>query len=191
MLQRQHREGRLLHCGAVSNPISGEVGAAAALQSLQKPLTCSFKPHQRGGGCCSPQKNNSERPYGQGFQTPSAGRWVLQLLVVLRRHCLGCRVSNPISGEVGAAAHLPRTALSLLPASFKPHQRGGGCCSFHNLRRKKNPKPRFQTPSAGRWVLPPSRRTRTCLRAARFKPHQRGGGCCSWLRDAHLTEEER
>ncbi len=63
------------------------------------------------------------------FQTPSAGRWVLQLRGGRRGygHCRG--VSNPISGEVGAAATRPTSKSSPLAASFKPHQRGGGCCS--------------------------------------------------------------
>ncbi len=62
------------------------------------------------------------------FQTPSAGRWVLQ-----HRHLPlvgeeGCQVSNPISGEVGAAA-TPSAVRLRKRDSFKPHQRGGGCCS--------------------------------------------------------------
>ncbi len=65
----------------VSNPISGEVGAAATV----KPVST----------------------YGSilAFQTPSAVRWVLQLL-----ECVLLWVSPA--------------------ASFKPHQRGGGCCSL-------------------------------------------------------------
>ncbi len=63
-------------------------------------------------------------------------------------------VSNPISGEVGAAA-VRQSPAPGLRAGFKPHQRGGGCCSrpqvcaFHDDGH------------------------------LRFKPHQRGGGCCS------------
>ncbi len=89
-----------------------------------------FKPHQRGGGCCSnvmqkfsvhnefevsnpisgevgaAAKNGTcwARPTHE-FQTPSAGRWVLQPLPL---------------------RFLPQPLVSC----FKPHQRGGGCCSF-------------------------------------------------------------
>ncbi len=64
---------------AVSNPISGEVGAAASrLATTLRTLST--------------------------FQTPSAGRWVLQLLLRLAIANLNVKVSNPISGEVGAAA---------------------------------------------------------------------------------------
>ena len=62
----------------VSNPISGEVGAAAC-------------------------QNDADRDNQNKFQTPSAGRWVLQRGLP----CSGSAaraVSNPISGEVGAAA---------------------------------------------------------------------------------------
>ncbi len=88
----------------VSNPISGEVGAAApdsGRDSRPQPHR-RFKPHQRGGGCCS-----------------SVGRLCLTSSTAL--------VSNPISGEVGAAAQSHKFALGILAG--------------------------FQTPSAGRWVL--------------------------------------
>ena len=64
----------------VSNPISGEVGAAAAVKAEER----------------------KKRELAK-FQTPSAGRWVLQHLqmnIPATEHF----VSNPISGEVGAAA---------------------------------------------------------------------------------------
>ncbi len=38
------------------------------------------------------------------FQTPSAGRWVLQLEIQVKAVWCPGDVSNPISGEVGAAA---------------------------------------------------------------------------------------
>ncbi len=63
------------------------------------------------------------------FQTPSAGRWVLQQCVVARCRCCGVAVSNPISGEVGAAALGGFPLAPSTSTSFKPHQRGGGCCS--------------------------------------------------------------
>ncbi len=113
-----------------------------------------FKPHQRGGGCCSTVPIGESVKAKTSFQTPSAGRWVLQQLVVLRapaspkcwfqtpsagRWVLQlfeltlvfgaiAGVSNPISGEVGAAA-------------------GSNGCGWQRSRIQ------FQTPSAGRWVL--------------------------------------
>ncbi len=63
----------------------------------------------------------------QKFQTPSAGRWVLQL-------CVGC-------------------SLFVIYGCFKPHQRGGGCCSNEKKKSLGTVVTWFQTPSAGRWVL--------------------------------------
>ncbi len=65
----------------VSNPISGEVGAAASASTRRPPTSSSAS-----------------------FQTPSAGRWVLQLTSDLHWLASNAGVSNPISGEVGAAA---------------------------------------------------------------------------------------
>ncbi len=45
---------------------------------VQVEETC-FKPHQRGGGCCSGTINMLTISGVLTFQTPSAGRWVLQL----------------------------------------------------------------------------------------------------------------
>ncbi len=87
-----------------------------------------FKPHQRGGGCCSNQVDNLRMVIGKRFQTPSAGRWVLQQSTEIINAITTTFVSNPISGEVGAAAG------AKVPV-FLTH---GGV---------------FQTPSAGRWVL--------------------------------------
>ncbi len=67
------------------------------------------------------------------FQTPSAGRWVLHRRHVPARYCILRQVSNPISGEVGAAARDSKNGLLVLGGSFKPHQRGGGCCSRADL----------------------------------------------------------
>ena len=63
------------------------------------------------------------------FQTPSAGRWVLQLNVRVNKDGNKGVVSNPISGEVGAAANFEARLIVYSRARFKPHQRGGGCCS--------------------------------------------------------------
>ncbi len=65
-----------------------------------------------------------------GFQTPSAGRWVLQLNALI----------------------IALTAMM----GFKPHQRGGGCCSTVVKTGSPTGAAAFQTPSAGRWVLQPS-----------------------------------
>ncbi len=69
----------------VSNPISGEVGAA--VQEVQEWLL-----------------------FEQEFQTPSAGRWVLQQRASAYRPSSSIAVSNPISGEVGAAAQVAAKA---------------------------------------------------------------------------------
>ncbi len=88
----------------------------------------SFKPHQRGGGCCSVWWQKQVASESCLFQTPSAGRWVLQPAVKKELNAFVCDVSNPISGEVGAAASSTVTG-------------------WQTTARK------FQTPSAGRWVL--------------------------------------
>ncbi len=164
----------------VSNPISGEVGAAASTGAIARTVLKScFKPHQRGGGCCSSAKTLFMAVTVGLFQTPSAGRWVLQRGNDAQDVSLHVVVSNPISGEVGAAAFLGLTGRDSAVASFKPHQRGGGCCSdtafllivIASL---------FQTPSAGRWVLQrPTPSGSSSAASSGFKPHQRGGGCCS------------
>ncbi len=262
VLQPPHPRQRDAQQSAVSNPISGEVGAAALrLAAENRRLKHSFKPHQRGGGCCSfamrslplartrsfqtpsagrwvlqhqkftkldflrqPVSNPISGEVGAAatclrtvsgaarlFQTPSAGRWVLQLEVAAGRQSLTVKVSNPISGEVGAAAWVKALRALRGHASFKPHQRGGGCCSeaSADLAPDTNwmvsnpisgevgaaawlqalgaqvPLAWFQTPSAGRWVLQPGFNFVHLDNCGRFKPHQRGGGCCSVLRQAH------
>ncbi len=155
---------------------------------LQPRLTCSprlraapsFKPHQRGSGCCSEHEAIVAWAERFRFQTPSAGRWVLQLaygnfrnanhgdrfkphqrgggccsLPSRSREGQGRRVSNPISGEVGAAAFGIWNMRSGSRPSFKPHQRGSGCCSAEKTSFLANRLCSFQTPSAGRWVLQP------------------------------------
>ncbi len=44
----------------------------------------------------------------------------------------GWEVSNPISGEVGAAAYDTTYSVAMTEC-FKPHQRGGGCCSLEAI----------------------------------------------------------
>ncbi len=137
-----------------------------------------FKPHQRGGGCCSNIFIVSAMVLDAKFQTPSAGRWVLQRVEEQGRERCLVQVSNPISGEVGAAAPFMTATSSSGEPSFKPHQRGGGCCSISVINLcwcglvVSNPisgevgaaafgcnrlalarRNTFQTPSAGRWVL--------------------------------------
>ena len=128
------------------------------LRDSPGPAPChaqGFKPHQRGGGCCSLAHHGSRahnpvpvsNPISGEVGAAADGLWT-------SRDEAKVEVSNPISGEVGAAA---RQAFPSRPSGqdgFKPHQRGGGCCSL-------------SVPSC-----PPS--PCPC-----FKPHQRGGGCCS------------
>ncbi len=141
--------------GEVSNPISGEVGAAA-LQAIgvdMYRLRCCFKPHQRGGGCCS-------------FPPlPTFGE--------THEH-----VSNPISGEVGAAACQADCCLWDYEALFQTPSAGRWVLQPLFQIELIVLLTEFQTPSAGRWVL---QRTPQHLQGwrSRFKPHQRGGGCCS------------
>ncbi len=112
----------------VSNPISGEVGAAAdvSYEIHTLPWTRFQTPSAGrwvlqlgvivwGGIAASFQTPSAGRWVLQHsaclwatvelmqFQTPSAGRWVLQLSGWLRETYFA-HVSNPISGEVGAAA---------------------------------------------------------------------------------------
>ncbi len=112
----------------VSNPISGEVGAAAGVPALMRDLA-KLK-----------------------FQTPSAGRWVLQPAakkVVVRAEGAGFK---PHQRGGGCCSPRSPTPPSRATPSFKPHQRGGGCCSKTNdLAVMRGVW--FQTPSAGRWVL--------------------------------------
>ncbi len=102
--------------------------AASGTTSHSTWLPAGFKPHQRGGGCCSTTEIQAEGKYTLKFQTPSAGRWVLQL-----------------GGDL--------IDIAIEERSFKPHQRGGGCCSWVVKRELENAEVEFQTPSAGRWVL--------------------------------------
>ncbi len=141
----------------VSNPISGEVGAAA---------------NNRLG---------SDAAMENMFQTPSAGRWVLQLQEALPQHPPRSHVSNPISGEVGAAAsrtavgfgkvaktvsnpisgevgaaaprRLPLSAGRIgvsNPISGEVGAAACVCCKKPVVLARWQT---FQTPSAGRWVL--------------------------------------
>ncbi len=152
VLQQKAWHDRRDYWFRVSNPISGEVGAAADANCKGGwDDNDSFKPHQRGGGCCSVEGARAVYATAE-FQTPSAGRWVLQLRPGFAPS-LGHLVSNPISGEVGAAAIEEKSHEVDQQAGFKPHQRGGGCCSPSPPRVSRSMVLAFQTPSAGRWVL--------------------------------------
>ncbi len=111
----------------VSNPISGEVGAAARNDAEgRSSLREGFKPHQRGGGCCSPQSINTRHTHDSD--------------------------SNPISGEVGAAAPLLLGTLPHPKRVSNPISGGVGAAAvefYHGDQFTWM----FQTPSAGRWVL--------------------------------------
>ncbi len=197
--------------GVVSNPISGEVGAAAvkkadntltAKEKFQTPsagrwvlqhtsatpsglLSARFKPHQRGGGCCSgpclrrsPGRSACFKPHQRGggccsaeefmlnrkikalFQTPSAGRWVLQ------------RAGSCFLSKQERRFQTPSAGRWVL----QHRQVESESCSHCWL---------FQTPSAGRWVLQRSCRSSLTNTPGSFKPHQRGGGCCSLDRRPH------
>ena len=115
----------------VSNPISGEVGAAAFPLTLT--LTLSDEP----------------------FQTPSAGRWVLQPAAAKKEQWNMIIVSNPISGEVGAAA-LVQSALRRRPSKVSnPISGEVGAAARSQVTWQVIGMALFQTPSAGRWVLQP------------------------------------
>ena len=138
-----------------------------------------FKPHQRGGGCCSYAPFIVRDVWAGLFQTPSAGRWVLQPEDATSE--IGnLPVSNPISGEVGAAA-AGRKVIGFGKGTAEGFQTPSAgrwvlqpiICEVNNLLTE------FQTPSAGRWVLQRDVVGRPHHCRLRFKPHQRGGGCCS------------
>ncbi len=149
VLQRWLRDSSEHSSSAVSNPISGEVGAAAGAgleteswqEEFQTPSAgrwvlqlpshsgaqCSeagFKPHQRGGGCCSHRLS-------------------------LRHHPRSGHVSNPISGEVGAAAKAFAKIERYENRGFKPHQRGGGCCSLAHGGARQERSIRVSNPISG------------------------------------------
>ncbi len=113
----------------VSNPISGEVGAAAFSVILLGGLGVGlFQTPSAGRWVLQPCGNKHVAASFEEFQTPSAGRWVLQPSSLSLPFSFWPSVSNPISGEVGAAtveAEIEPAELAYL----------------------------FQTPSAGRWVL--------------------------------------
>ncbi len=111
----------------VSNPISGEVGAAAVLVTTWIVAVLVSNPisGEVGAAAChayaedhAPDRNVSNPISGE---VGAAARFVDVFLWG------PYRVSNPISGEVGAAASEIETFLNELGV--------------------------FQTPSAGRWVL--------------------------------------
>ncbi len=57
---------------------------------------------------------------------------------------------------------------------FKPHQRGGGCCSLFVLLFVIVNGEMFQTPSAGRWVLQPAVKVEVAQRKAEFQTPSAG-----------------
>ena len=129
MLQRPLVSRRSCLLGQVSNPISGEVGAAAGH-------------HVR----CKSWRECL-------FQTPSAGRWVLQLRRLWQTKIALTPVSNPISGEVGAAAPRYLEGHFRSPCRFQTPSAGRWVLQ-HALRLPTiHSRIQFQTPSAGRWVL--------------------------------------
>ncbi len=140
-----------------------------------------FKPHQRGGGCCSLITTCPSVLAQLKFQTPSAGRWVLQHEAVRVTIEVPSRVSNPISGEVGAAANPTKGILTASLVEFQTPSAGRWVLQ-HAAKSIdwENTAATFQTPSAGRWVLQPDTTPMDAMiSVASFKPHQRGGGCCS------------
>jgi hypothetical protein len=116
-------------------------------------FSTGFKPHQRGGGCCSSATVDLDAS-GRPVSNPISGEVgaAAHDYHAFDPHDVG--VSNPISGEVGAAASNVCSHDGLGLYSFKPHQRGGGCCSPVATKAESLP-------------------------YGSFKPHQRGGGCCS------------
>ncbi len=115
--------------------------------------TLGFKPHQRGGGCCNLHVSVSCSMLSGRFQTPSAGRWVLQLdrryqaftgQVVFQTPSAGRWVLQPTNVTTGSR--------SLLPVS-NPISGEVGAATPGRSARPSATLPSFQTPSAGRWVL--------------------------------------
>ncbi len=88
------------------------------------------------------------------FQTPSAGRWVLQQDRKKSAERDACRFQTPSAGRWVLQLLAAKTTRQARQIRFKPHQRGGGCCSASKPTKSRNGR-RFQTPSAGRWVLQP------------------------------------
>ena len=86
------------------------------------------------------------------FQTPSAGRWVLQR-DLRESGRQGHQVSNPISGEVGAAAAAVMTAADAVNKMFQTPSAGRWVLQPEVADEVEGLGIQFQTPSAGRWVL--------------------------------------
>ncbi len=156
VLQRARRIFRMMSGTPVSNPISGEVGAATGVHRGLPPRSLVSNPISGEVGAATKKEVIGKYNSACMFQTPSAGRWVLQLSDRWEMNGQDIKVSNPISGEVGAVA-------------------GDGSQWGCEQRRVSNPisgevgaaalffavpwlmARRFQTPSAGRWVLQLSR----------------------------------
>ncbi len=95
----------------------------------------SFKPHQRGGGCCSAVARVSEVHHLVKFQTPSAGRWVLQPFFIVSAMVLDAKFQTPSAGRWVLQLRAGSGSRADAGARFKPHQRGGGCCSPDGYRQ--------------------------------------------------------
>ncbi len=166
----------------VSNPISGEVGAAADVLLISDGVgDIKFQTPSAGSWELQPPRVGFSMKTAQSFQTPSAGKWVLQLRV--HPHVHGYRqdvsnpisgevgaaagpdglargrhhghVSNPISGEVGAAAHPAQQHPWPFPSVSNPISGEVGAAAGLSTSRTSSSFFWFQTPSAGRWVLQP------------------------------------
>ncbi len=190
----------------VSNPISGEVGAAAQLKNkpenldnlvfqtpsagrwvLQHPAKRvavlgedSFKPHQRGGGCCSRMISSGRQMSSTTVSNPISGE-VCAAAAAFAWALLGwsCMFQTPSAGRWVLQLHRDRLKSAPSFGCFKPHQRGGGCCSDANLPPCRI-LPHVSNPISGEVGAAAGRSSvwATCLLVG-FKPHQRGGGCCS------------
>ncbi len=171
----------------VSNPISGEVGAAAKFVALQIAATICFKPHQRGGGCCSWALTRVPPTPSPSFKPHQRGGGCCSSRPRTEPKTPTGPVSNPISGEVGAAAFTPVGCfLSDGYCVSNPISGEVGAAAALPQHPPRSHQPSFQTPSAGRWVLQPSLVLLCSVASWSFKPHQRGGGCCSGVYDIEV-----
>ncbi len=121
---------------SVSNPISGEVGAAAQPSRwASDPVDQVSNPISGEVGAAAPARRPlcrirlSARPVSNPI-SGEVGAAANKMFIVFETSQV---VSNPISGEVGAAAVAGLERLIEKLARFKPHQRGGGCCSMRTL----------------------------------------------------------
>ncbi len=72
----------------VSNPISGEVGAAATVMiNPCNNQSAMFQTPSAGRWVLQHNMTDNRMNYGVWFQTPSAGRWVLQQDPIMAGYC--------------------------------------------------------------------------------------------------------